>query len=402
LVITDISEVKGHEAEIARKTELLEATLANMVEGVAVFDRAQRLVAWNDPYRRMLELPGELLEAGTPLAELMTAAARTGGMSAAEAEAIVADHLAMGAPAASAGAAAWRVGGHYIECRHSPMPDGGFVAVYTDATERVRAENALRDAKETAELANRTKTEFLANMSHELRTPLNAIIGFSELIYRQSFGPVGASRYVEYAHDILDSGRHLLKLINDILDVSKMEVGRVDLDEGEIRLEHVIRSSARLVAERAREGEVALSVPQGETLPPVRADERRLKQVLLNLLSNAVKFTPPGGSVRVEAGPSADGGCAIKVIDTGIGMASEDIPRALKPFGQVDSNLARRFDGSGLGLSLSKALVELHGGTLSIDSTVGVGTTVTVMLPPDRIVRAPPDVSPPVLQRLQG
>jgi signal transduction histidine kinase len=261
------------------------------------------------------------------------------------------------------------------------------VALYSDTTERRRAEDALRDAKEQAEHANRTKSEFLANMSHELRTPLNAIIGFSEIIQKEMFGPIGSTRYKEYAVDIFHSGTHLLNLINDILDVSKAEAGKIELQETRILVKDLVDASLRLILPRAREAGVNLIEPPLDDLPPLRGDERRLKQVLINLLSNAVKFTPGGGRVALEAAVDAERGLVIKVIDTGIGMAREDIPKALEPFGQVDSKLSRKYEGTGLGLPLSKALVELHGGKLEIESEPGVGTTVTVVLPPERIVK---------------
>jgi signal transduction histidine kinase len=224
-------------------------------------------------------------------------------------------------------------------------------------------------------------------MSHELRTPLNAIIGFSEIIEKEMFGPIGSPRYTEYANDIHESGTHLLNLINDILDVSKAEAGKIELQESQILLADLVDASLRLILPRARESAVALTEPHVDHLPPVRADERRLKQVLINLLSNAVKFTPSGGRVSLEARLEPGRGLAIRVRDTGIGMAPEDIPRALEPFGQIDSRLARKYEGTGLGLPLSKALVELHGGKLEIESEQGMGTTVTVLLPPERIVQ---------------
>ncbi len=387
LVVTDITGVKRREAELGRKSELLQATLENMGEGIGVYDRNMRLIAWNDRLVELLEPPDGLVHVGMSFEALLRYQAESVEPGDDEVKEVIRQLVDSARAADGSRHGSWRRNGRHIELRCNPMPEGGFVTLYSDTTERVRAEIALRDAKESAELANRTKTEFLANMSHELRTPLNAIIGFSELIHRQTFGPLGSDRYGEYAQDILDSGRHLLKLINDILDVSKMEAGKVELDESEVRIEQVIRSSARLVSGRAQEAKVRLSLPRSPNLPPLRADERRLKQVLLNLLSNAIKFTPPGGQVSVEANPSNRSGFTIKVSDTGIGIHPADIAKVLSPFGQVDSNLSRRYDGTGLGLPLSKALVELHGGRLSIDSKVGVGTTVTVTLPAERIIR---------------
>ncbi|WP_170245044.1 ATP-binding protein [Pararhodospirillum oryzae] len=249
---------------------------------------------------------------------------------------------------------------------------------------RHEAERAQDEALEQALVANRSKTEFLANMSHELRTPLNAILGFSEVMAEEIMGPLGSARYRDYARGIHDSGAHLLSIINDILDVSKIEAGQMVLGEERVALGPLIDSALRLVSGRAAEGGVRLNAGPRDGL--VRGDGRRLKQVLLNVLSNAVKFTPEGGWVDVEVmrpGPGADLDIVIK--DTGIGMSAEDIAIALKPFGQIDSGLARRHEGTGLGLPLARALTEMHGGRLLIASEPGEGTEVRVRLPAGRI-----------------
>lgn len=261
-----------------------------------------------------------------------------------------------------------------------------FTVMLHDISERKRTEEALLMAKQQAELANRTKTEFLANMSHELRTPLNAIIGFAEIIQSAAFGPLGNSRYHEYASDIVESGQHLLCIINDILDMSKIESGTTDLDEKEVDIIGAIGFCLTLVKERARGAGIVLESEIADDLPPLRVDERKFKQVLLHLLSNAIKFTTIGGSITVRAWCRFDDGFVIRISDTGIGIASADIPKVLRAFGQADSTLARRFDGTGLGLPLSKYYVEMHGGSFDLQSTVGVGTTVTVRFPAERIV----------------
>jgi signal transduction histidine kinase len=223
-------------------------------------------------------------------------------------------------------------------------------------------------------------------MSHELRTPLNAIIGFSEIVAGELFGPIGAPRYIEYAHDIHTSGIHLLSIISDILDLSKIEAGRRDLTESAIDLHEAAESALRLVRGRAENSGVRLvnGIERG-AMPRLLADERAVKQMLLNLLSNAVKFTPEGGRVAVGAELRGDGSLAISVDDTGIGMAPENIPRALAPFSQVDSSLTRRYEGTGLGLPLVKSLIDLHGGTLDLESQEGKGTLATVVFPPQRV-----------------
>ena len=245
----------------------------------------------------------------------------------------------------------------------------------------------LQVAKIAAETANRMKSEFLANMSHELRTPLNAIIGFSELIESRMFGPV-AERYRDYARNILTSGQHLLGLINEVLDLSKLEAGQLVLHEEAIDLIHVIGTSMQFVEQQARKSNIELSHVVDERVRFIHADELRMRQAVTNLLSNAVKFTPPGGTVRVVCART-EKGLSIIVSDTGIGMAAMDIPKALEPFGQIDSALSRNRDGTGLGLPIARHLVELHGGTLRIKSEVNAGTTVTLALPAARIMPSP-------------
>jgi len=258
--------------------------------------------------------------------------------------------------------------------------------IMVDITEQKEIEEQLRAAKEQAELGNRAKSEFLANMSHELRTPLNAIIGFSQMMREEVLGPIGVSRYKGYVDDIHISGNHLLELINDILDLSKVEAGKLELIEEDIDVCRVVSACLTLVRERAGEAGVVLDKRLPDRLPRLHADERKLKQVLLNLLSNAIKFTPKGGRVmlRVHADPGE--GFVFTVDDTGIGIASEDMPKVLAPFGQVDSALSRKYEGTGLGLPLTKALIELHGGSLDLESTLGAGTTITARFPHSRIV----------------
>jgi PAS domain S-box-containing protein len=258
----------------------------------------------------------------------------------------------------------------------------------TDVTDRKAMEDELMRSKDAAEFANRTKTEFLAHMSHELRTPLNAIIGFSEVIKHQMFGSDGLPRYIDYAADIHRSGQHLLDLINDILDLSKLEAGKLELHEAEVALADTVAQCCKLVGDSAREGQVKLIQEIGKGLPSLRADERALKQVLLNLFSNAIKFTPKGGVVTVRAHVQPDGGLGIEVSDTGIGIKVEDVKVALSPFGQIDSKLARQHKGTGLGLPICKSLVELHGGTFALESAPGKGTTVIVTFPTERVIRA--------------
>ncbi|MBI3706403.1 MAG: PAS-domain containing protein [Proteobacteria bacterium] len=389
VVVNDITAAKQRAGELAGKTSLLQSTLENIGEGIAVFDAGRRLIAWNDRVAEITGLPPRLLRTDTPYVDLVRHQAATGEFGRVDVEAEVKWRLELVDRRPTMRLTRRRPDGRSIEIRRSPMPDGGFVILFSDVTDRQQGEDRLREAKEAAEIANRTKTEFLANMSHELRTPLNAIIGFAEIIDQEMFGPVSVPRYKEYVHDICESGLHLLRLINDILDVSKAEAGKIDLSDDIVDMHEIIDACIRLVGPRARENEIAVHWSLAGALPPLRADERRLKQILLNLLSNAVKFTPPGGSVTVEIVIEPTAGLVLRVADTGIGIAEADIPRALEPFGQVDSTLTRKYEGSGLGLPLTKALMELHGGTLQIASKVGTGTTVTVTFPPERVVTDP-------------
>ena len=263
------------------------------------------------------------------------------------------------------------------------MPDY-FVGVHQDVTRQKRFEHELQSTKEAAVVANRGKSEFLAAMSHELRTPLNAIIGFSDILRAEMFGPVGNSRYRHYAEDIHDSGIHLLDLINDILDLSKAEAGKIELNEEAVDVEKTVRDSLTMVRQSADHAGVRLMAEIADALPLLRADERRLKQILLNLISNGVKFTPSGGSVRVKVEVN-DEGLGICVADDGIGIAREDMERVLEPFGQADAALARTHEGTGLGLPLSKRLAELHEAVFTLESKIGKGTRVRLRFPVERL-----------------
>lgn len=266
----------------------------------------------------------------------------------------------------------------------------GYRGTGTNITAEVEAQTELRQAKEEAEIASRSKSTFLANMSHELRTPLNAIIGFSDLMNRGVSGEIENERHQEYVRDIYGAGEHLLSIINEILDLAKVEAGNSPLNEDSIDISEVLQSVRSLIIERAQENqvelEIGLSTESGPDLPLLWADARKLKQVLVNLLSNAVKFTPPAGKVALRVSCDPEKGCVFQVEDTGIGIAPEDIPKALAAFQQIDSELNRKYEGTGLGLPLAKAFVEQHGGSLTLQSVVEQGTVATVIFPAERIV----------------
>ena len=262
-----------------------------------------------------------------------------------------------------------------------------YVSMHEDITKRKQIEFLESEARQQAEIANRAKSELLANMSHELRTPLNAIIGFSHMFQEKVFGPLGHEKYDEYAADITNSGQHLLTLINDILDVSAIESGKLELNEEFIDTAMIIESSIRMVSSRAENGDILLRTNIAEDFPKMYGDERRIKQILINLLNNSVKFTDPGGNVSVEARLAETRSIILTVTDTGIGMNETELAKALEQFGQVDSTHTRKYEGSGLGLPLTVGLVNLHNGDLEIKSIKGTGTTVTIRFPPERTGR---------------
>ncbi|MBU6505917.1 MAG: HAMP domain-containing protein [Alphaproteobacteria bacterium] len=275
----------------------------------------------------------------------------------------------------------------WLHLSRSVTSDGGFVVIISDISAIKERELALSAAKEQAETANRAKTEFLANMGHELRTPLNAVIGFSEIIAGEMVGPVGQPSYKEFANDIMRSGRHLLEMINDILDFAKCEGGNLEIMPEPTEAHVAMEQAATFFAREAERGQLALAVAPDTSGIWLMADPVRLRRILQQLVSNAVKFTPAGGHITLSARRAGAGFVALSVADTGIGMRAEDIPVALSPFSQVDSSLARRYEGTGMGLPLCKSIIELHGGRLEIASAPRQGTTVTVLLP--EAVRAP-------------
>jgi signal transduction histidine kinase len=266
-------------------------------------------------------------------------------------------------------------------------PNAAYVALLHDVTEMKMREAELRAARDQAEAASNSKSQFLANMSHELRTPLNAVIGFSEIMKTELLGPIGTETYRGYSHSIHDSAKHLLGIINDILDISSIESGSPRLHEGIHEPEQICQSVVALVAGRAETAHVKLAVMVDPATDLLFADGRMIKQMLINLVGNAIKFSPKGGRVEIKvtpAGPELHGGMVFAVADQGIGIAKEDIPRILKPFEQVETAFARNFDGVGLGLPLVNSMARLHGAQLTIESELNVGTTASILFPAAR------------------
>jgi two-component system cell cycle sensor histidine kinase PleC len=397
-VALDVTEERIAQVRAQAAEARLQGAIESVPEAFALWDRQGRLVLCNQNFRRFFDLEPRLLKPGVPrrsIERLMRAAFRQEPPDASGGEAFEAE----------------LVDGRWVTVAERRTADGGFVVTCVDVTvlkhqeearrlneeqlqravvglERSReeaAELAQKYAAEKvrAEAANRAKSEFLANMSHELRTPLNAINGFSEMMLAEMFGSLGDPRYKSYAQDILSSGQHLLALINDVLDMSKIEAGKLNLRFEPVRLDDLADDTMRLIKNRAETAglTVMIDVPP---LPEVEGDYRALKQVLLNLLSNAVKFTPRGGKVTLKAEGRRDtvgDRVKISVRDTGIGIAPADLARLAKPFEQIESQQSKTQQGTGLGLALSKSLVEMHGGMLEIESTPGLGTTVSFLLP---------------------
>ncbi len=380
-------------------------------EAFVLWDDQNRLVMCNSKYQQFHGLPDDMAQPGTSYDDVVAAAS----------EPIVSKRIAVAGKDGidSRTYEAQIEDGRWLHINERRTRDGGYVSVGTDITvmkesqqRLAESENQLRASvdetnasrrkleqqkqqlvvladkcaleKDRAEAANRAKSEFLANISHELRTPLNAVIGFSEVMQQALFGPLGHPKYQEYARDIYASGAYLLEVINDILDMSKIEAGRMTLDVGSVDVADIIEDSMKVVSQAATERDITVK-RHGPAKLNIEADRRALKQVFLNLLSNAVKFTRDGGSIDVHVSRTR-GQVKIAIKDTGIGIANSDIAKLGRPFEQVENQFSKSHQGSGLGLAISSALIELHGGSLKIKSREGQGTTVTCMLPSRAVV----------------
>jgi len=384
---TDISDVLAANQRAARLEAWLWEALESSPEAFVLYDTEDRLLICNQKYKDIFfPQRGEKIIPGISFSESMEIFLEQ-NISDVPAEKIPqwkADRvrhrgLSDGGPYSET-----YVGGRtYIAVEHRTR-EGGIATFYVDITKMYEQEKVLLKAKEEAESASRSKSEFLANISHELRTPLNAIIGFSELIRDELAGPPNSPKYKEYIGDIHNSGMHLMELINDILDLSKAEAGMIEGTERLTDAVEVIDACMKLMGPKAERAYVKLVADHPEDLPYLWVDPKHLRQILLNLVSNAVKFTPEGGKVEILADGSAKG-LTLTVKDTGIGMRPEDVPKALAPFGQIDSSLARKYNGTGLGLPLTKRLMEHYKGQLDIQTAPGKGTSVTLSFPAERL-----------------
>ncbi len=405
-IVFDISRQKQLDKLNEAAEVRLKDAIENISEAFVLWDTESQLVICNSKYQQFHSLPASACVPGTPY-----------HVVAGSAKEPLVKHYVPGEINDRSGARSVEVqlaDGRWLQINERRTKDGGFVSVGTDISALKKQEEKLLNSEKTlmvtvrdlqrerqtaeeqsqrlaeladkyasektrAEAANRSKSEFLANMSHELRTPLNAIIGFSEIMTAQMFGALGSAKYTEYVADIRKSGQFLLDVINDILDMSKIEAGRTDLELETFAFSPVVDDALRLVGPRASESGVQLSA-ECDVDVSLRADKRAVKQVLINLLSNAVKFTPEGGKVSITSTASASA-LHFSIADTGIGIPKRDIEKLGRPFEQVENQFTKSKGGSGLGLAISRSLVELHGGVLSIASVLNKGTTVTVSLP---------------------
>jgi signal transduction histidine kinase len=375
--------VRAGEERLKRQSDLLQSTLENMGEGLSVFDPSGRLMAWNSRFVEMLDLPPELA-GDTTLQDILALQSARGDFGPVDLTVEAQERFERFFRDVPYVRERLTRNGRTLQIRRRAMPGGAVVSLYSDITERKASEVKMAQAWAQAELANRAKGDFLANMSHELRTPLNAIIGFSEILSGEHLGPLKNPRYLEYSNDIHSSGLHLLSIINDVLDMSKIEAGKLDIHEEEIAVGQLLAGSVRMVRERARKQQVDVVFDTHNPDHLIYADERAMKQCLLNLLSNAVKFSKVGGRVTVEAGIDAENRSILTITDEGIGMSEDELERALQPFGQAHSSTTRTYGGTGLGLPITQGLVEAHGGVLTIVSTPGKGTCVSITLPAER------------------
>jgi len=368
------------ELRLKRQNSLLQSTLENIGEGLSVFDSQGRLIAWNSRFCELLDLPTDLA-AGATLHDILTHQAVRGDFGGGDPETEVARRLDLFYCDVPTTKERLMPPGRTLQIRRRAMPNGAVISIYADVTELKASERKLIEARSQAEAANRAKGDFLANMSHELRTPLNAIIGFSEVISNELFGPIANEKYLECIKDIHTSSLHLLSIINDVLDMSKIEAGKVELSKDIVQIQNVISEVIRMVHERARSRDIELTAQLSDEEIEIWADERSMKQIFLNLLSNAIKFSQEGGQIYVRNTADQPDVAVLEIEDHGIGMSEEEQLRALQPFGQAKPVITRNYGGTGLGLPITKGLVEAHGGTLTIDSRAGCGTIVRIVLP---------------------
>jgi two-component system cell cycle sensor histidine kinase PleC len=420
---TDMTARKRAEIELQRtgailkeKNRQFDIALDNMTQGLTLYDSEHRLVVANRRYAELYSLPPELLRPGTPLREIMEFSLSIGNYAPEAGAQALAERMSVASDGRRRIFHQRLADGRIVEVIHQPLSDGGAVATFTDVTEQERTQQALRAsedrlrerikeleetrrrlenqgeelgslaanlsrARDEAETASRTKSEFLANMSHELRTPLNAIIGFSEAMAAETFGKIGNPRYKEYLSDVIGAGHHLLALINAVLDVVKIESGKVVASPDRIDISALAARCLDMMRETATERRVALGLAIAPDVAPIYADPQHVRQIVINLLANAVKFTRAGGRVELGARCLDDRLVEIWVEDDGIGIAPEHVDKVMEPFSQVHDSQINSGSGTGLGLPISRSLAELNRGRLHLESRLGVGTIARITLP---------------------
>ncbi len=382
VMLRDISERRLSQERLAKSQAHMEDAISSIAQSLSLWDPDGRLVLYNQHYLDSIDPEGSYITPGVKYTWAMDQAIERGVFdNEDDVEAFARERNAQFRRRDGVPSYRTAQDGRHLEVVDVRTHDGGTLTVVTDITEITDREDALREAMHQAELANRAKSEFLANVSHELRTPLNAILGFSEIIQTAPFGEVGDPRYIEYAGDIRDSGTHLLEIINDILDLSRVEAGQISLHEQEVDVAETVGRVETMLRARAEKENVSINADIPVELPHILVDPRIFRQILANLMSNAIKFSVDGGEIKVSAEVARDGAILIAVEDHGIGIAPDDLKRVLEPFGQADGSLTRNFEGVGLGLPLTKSFVELHGGELFLSSKLNEGTTVTIEFP---------------------
>jgi signal transduction histidine kinase len=362
------------------EARLLQTTLENIGEGLSVFDSRGGLIAWNSRFCELLELPPDL-PVGAPLRDILMLQAARGDFGRDDPSGEVAKRLEWFYRDVPTTKERVTPRGRTLQISRRAMPDGAIVSVYSDVTDLKASERKLIQARNQAEMANHAKSEFLANMSHELRTPLNAIIGFSEIIAHELFGPLGNEKYLDYMMDIHRSSLHLLDIINDVLDMSKIEARKLELSKEPLNIRHLIGEVVRMMREQAESRGIELETKLSDREMEIWADELAVKKIFLNLLSNAIKFSRDGGEVFIRVLSDEPGLAVVEFEDHGIGMNEEELERALQPFGQAKPSTTRNYGGTGLGLPITKGLIEAHGGKLAIESRAGQGTIARISLP---------------------
>ncbi len=382
--------VKASELRAKRSEAQLTQAIETMSEGFALYDQDDKLVLCNSNYRNISAKRARIITLGSRFEDLMRELVYAGDFVGTEGR----EEDFIKETCASHESLQERMilhlsNGTWLQFNHRRTPAKEIVVLATDITPLMNQEREIRRAKEVADQANTAKSQFLANMSHELRTPLNAILGFSEIMKSELMGPLGSNHYKSYCQDIHSSGTHLLDLINDILDLSKIEAGAFELQDESVDLAQTARAAHKLVVGQSTSDFVPVNLDIPVDLPYVKADLRAVKQILLNLLSNAVKFTPQGGEVVLSAMENADHSLSVQVRDTGIGIPKHELERILEPFIRADTPMTRAFEGTGLGLPLVKSLMEQHDGTLSLDSKINKGTTATITFPATRVLQRP-------------